>query len=312
MRAFFLTLLICFYSVLIAQETKLPLEIRGSHLFSHWKLNDTIDVRVFLETGFPRIVFSEKFAKEHLRGMVDMVEAPENSFITLWNNDGQKIKVTYLIKDSLILNGEKLKIDALVADVKNQKSWEGRDMVFPLCDLNGRIELNIKDKYMKILGRNELPPADCFTYDLMFDNRTRGLYMTTTMQIYDAFGGKEELKGNFLLDLGAGGSFFLNKNRTEVTEFVSRSDRMMLKDTTQFKQNPRTELSIIMPEQMKIDNIEIKESFIAAMKITSSNTSDNYVGIIGTPFFANFIVIFDFENTKFYLKPHSDKVKIVE
>ena len=312
MKLFFSILFVCLYNVLIAQETKLPLEMKGSHLFSQWKLDDTIDVKVFLETGFPRIVFSEKFAKEYLQGTTNMVEAPEDTFITLWNNDNQKIKVTYFINDSLIINGEKLKIDALVADVKNQKSWASRDMVFPLRDLKGKVELNIDEKYMKILDYTELLSTDFFEYDVMSDSRTRGLYMTTTMQIFDAFGEKEELKGNFLLDLGAAGAFFLNKNLSEVVEFVSLSDRMMLKDTTLFKQNPKTELSIIMPERIQVNNIEITGNFIAAMKIFASNASNNYVGIIGNSFFANFVIVFDFENNKFYIKPNSDRVKVIK
>lgn len=314
MKTFLLTFLLfsCAWNISTAQETKLPLEMKSGHLHSQWIINDTIETKVFLETGFPKIVISETFAKKHLQSLIKMVEAPENTYIALWNNDNQKYKVSYLINDSLIINGKKIKIDALVTDFSTQKSWVSCDIIFPLFDLSGQTELNIKEKYMKVNYKNEYAPTDFIVYDVQTDSRTKGLYITTTLRIYDTSGEKEELTGNFLLDLGAGNAFFLNKNQSKVSTFVTQSDRMHLKDTTQFKPNPKTELSIIMPNRIEFDNIEIKGHFIAAMKIFASNQSNSYIGMIGNPFFANFIVIFDFDNNKLYLKPNSDKVKIVE
>ena len=304
-----LLILVCFCVTLTAQETKLPLDMKGGHLYSQWTLNDTISTKVFLETGFPKIVISETFAKKHLSNLVRLVEAPENTYIVLWNN--QRYKVSYTINDSLVVNGKKLKIDALVTDVSTQTSWESCDMVFPLSDLNGKIEINIKEKYMKVMDKFEHLSTHFSAYDVKTDERIKGLYITTTLQCYDTSGEKEELTGNFLLDLGVGGAFFVNKNLSDVANFVTQSSRMILKDTTQFKPNPKTELSIIIPNRIQLGNIELKGSFIAAMKIFLSKASSNYVGMIGNPFFANFIVVFDFDDNKFYLKPNTDKAKII-
>lgn len=87
---------------------------------------------------------------------------------------------------------------------------------------------------------------------------------------------------------------------------------MVLKDTAKFKPNPRNELTIIMPDKIQLENITLKNFFIVAMKMFKSDKSSHYVGMIGNPFFANFIVIFDFKNNKVYMKPNSDIVEILE
>lgn len=314
MRTFFLILyfLITVWSISFAQEMKFPLERKNGKLLSQWTINNTIEAEVFLETGFPKIVISENFAKKHLYHLVKMTEAPVNTYIALWDSPNQRYKVSYQINDTLIVNGEKLKIDALVTDFAARKSWENCDIIFPLFDLSSKIELNIKENYMKINHESEFPSTGIIVYEAKRDNRTKGLYITTTLKIFDTYNKSEELSGNFLFDLGAGNTFFLNKNLSEVSTFVAQSDRMQLKDTTRFQPNHKAELSIIIPDRIIFDKIEIKETFIAAMKLFASNSSNKYVGVIGTSFFTHFIVIFDFDNNKLYLKPNSDNVKIFE
>ena len=314
MRIFFLILyfLITVWSISFAQEMKFPLERKNGKLLSQWTINNTIEAEVFLETGFPKIVISENFAKKHLYHLVKMTEAPVNTYIALWDSPNQRYKVSYHINDTLIVNGEKLKIDALVTDFAARKSWENCDIIFPLFDLSSKIELNIKENYMKINHESEFLSTGIIVYEAKRDNRTKGLYITTTLKIFDTYNKSEELSGNFLFDLGAGNTFFLNKNLSEVSTFVAQSDRMQLKDTTRFQPNHKAELSIIIPDRIIFDKIEIKETFIAAMKLFASNSSNKYVGVIGTSFFTHFIVIFDFDNNKLYLKPNSDNVKIFE
>jgi len=314
MRTFFLILyfLITVWSISFAQEMKFPLERKNGKLLSQWTINNTIEAEVFLETGFPKIVISENFAKKHLYHLVKMTEAPVNTYIALWDSPNQRYNVSYQINDTLIVNGEKLKIDALVTDFAARKSWENCDIIFPLFDLSSKIELNIKENYMKINHESEFLSTGIIVYEAKRDNRTKGLYITTTLKIFDTYNKSEELSGNFLFDLGAGNTFFLNKNLSEVSTFVAQSDRMQLKDTTRFQPNHKAELSIIIPDRIIFDKIEIKETFIAAMKLFASNSSNKYVGVIGTSFFTHFIVIFDFDNNKLYLKPNSDNVKIFE
>ncbi len=297
---------IFFANILTAQEQKLSLEINSGHLFSGWLLNDSINARVMLETGFPKIIINETFALKYLQEIIK--KAPDSTFIGLWSGN-KKTLVSYIIKDSLVINGQKLMIDALVADFSANNSWKDRDIIFPLGDLQGITELNIAEKYMTVNKNVKNLPSDYIEFNLQFDDDVKGLYLSSTLQIFDSLGTKETLTGNFLLDLGAPNAMFLNRNIKAVETFVNNADRMLLKDTTKFKPNPRTNLAIIMPEKIQLENISFTGEYIIAMKMFGRN-SDKYAGIIGNRFFAKFIVLFDFENNKIYLKPNSDKVEI--
>lgn len=133
--------------------------------------------------------------------------------------------------------------------------------------------------------------------------------MTSTITVYDSLKIEEKLVGNFLLDLGAPNAIYVNRDLVEVEEFMIRSDRMVVKDTSIFKQISYTKLAIIMPNEFKIDNMFCKGEFIVAMKMLGGN-SKKYSGIIGNRFFSNYIVAFDFINNKVYMKPNTDKNKI--
>lgn len=304
----FICLLVAALSA-VAQDIKLPLEIKRGHLSSVWTLDEGVETRVFLESAFPKIVFDETFVNEKLRPLgLHITEAPENVKIRLWG-DQEPHKVTYLIEDSLCMNGRKLAIDALVMDFSKKPSWSGYDMVFPVSDLEGRIELNIREAYMRVLDDTDISLKGFTAYEMSYSEDTKGLYFDATMTCYDAKGGKEELSGRFLFDLGSGSAFVVNKNRPEVTDFVERTRRMWL-DPSKYKPMPHLDLTVIRPEKIQVKNIEVEGSFVAAMKIASTANSDPYVGIIGNRFFEMVIILFDFENNKVYIKSNSSQVKV--
>ncbi len=299
-----LCFIFCHYKM-IAQEVKLSLEFKSGHLFSEWLLNDTIPTRVMLETGFPKVVINEKFVNKYLKGKVKMEKAPENTQIALWGRKGSN-KVSYFIKDTLVINGKEIMIDALVSDFSSNKSWKNRDIVFPLRDLPGITEVNIKDQYM-IIDRSLKYSSDYLEFNVEYDEGTKGLYLETSLNIFDSLQTKEILKGRFLLDLGAPNAIFLNRTNSKVENFVNQSDRMILKDTTRFKPNPRMNLSIIMPNKINIDKISLKGEYIVALNLFGKQ-SEKYIGIIGNHFFKNFTIIFDYERNKICLKPTTDNV----
>ncbi|HOD68199.1 MAG TPA: hypothetical protein PKI13_02115 [Bacteroidaceae bacterium] len=303
-----ISILICLRGILPAQEIRLPLEVQSGHLYSDWKLNNSIQTRVMLETGFPKIVISENYALTHLKGLAEFENASENTYISLWGQT-DKTRVSYLIRDTLQFSGMSLFVDALVADVSDMTSWKDLDMVVPLKDLPGITEINIGDRYMLIDIKPEELNEGYEVFKVEYDDNVKGLFLTSTLTVYDSLKTEEKLTGNFLLDLGAPNAVFVNRDLVEVEEFVMRSERMLLKDTTMFKPNPATKLAVIMPYEFRIANISCKEEFIVAMKMLGRN-SQKYSGIIGNRFFSHFAVAFDFINNNLYMKPKSDKVEI--
>lgn len=305
------TLLILSWSAVSAQEVKLPLDIKAGHLSSVWKINDSLDAKVFLETGFPKIIVNESFALKNLQNVVKMDKASETAYIALWGGKN-KFKVSYVIKDSLLINGKKEMFDAFVVDLSPIRAWKDFDVIYPLRDLSGAVEINIKDNHIVLDKDVNSLSSDFVEFNAKADNKTKGLYITTSLQVYDSLNVKEELKGDFLFDLGAANAVFVNRNLPEVEAFVSKSDRFILKDTTKFTPNKRTKLAILMPDKIQLANLVLKKNFIVAMKMYKCKTSSKYVGMIGNKFLENFIVIFDFTNNKIYMKQNSDKVEIRE
>jgi len=300
--------LLLVWTSLLGQEIKLPLEIKSGHLSSEWELNDSLKAKVFLETGFPKIVISQSFAQNRLSNL-QTEKASEDAKIALWGNQ-TKIKILYFIKDTVKVNGKQKIFDALVADFSTVKSWKDYDIIYPIRDLAGAIELNIRDSYMIVDKDLENLSSGFIKFKAKSDEKTKGLYINTSLIVYDTLNSKEELKGDFLLDLGAPNAIFINRNRPEVESFVARSDRFLLKDTTKFTPNRKIKLAIIMPNKLQVGSVSLKNNFIVAMKMYNSKNSSKYAGMIGNKFFRNFNMLFDFKNNDVYMKPNSEDIFI--
>jgi len=290
----------------------IPIEKQGGHLISLWTLNNDIKARVFLETGFPIIVFDESFVKKNSEALgIELTKPGKDQYVGTWGSK-DKHKVTYIIKDTISVNGIRIGIDAVVINAKNIKSWKGRDMIFPLRDLNRRVEINISEKYMRIIDDFENITDEYMAYGANSDSATKALYFNTTVKAFDKEGKYEKIEGNFQLDLGAANAVYINKNLDQSLDFITRSERMIMRDANKISGPKEMDLSVIMPDKIQIDNIELKENYIVAMKYAKSKRSDKYSGNIGNAFFSNLSVIFDFNNEKIYFKPISEKVKFID
>ncbi len=285
-----------------AQGMRSSLDVNTGHLFSEWTLGDGVQAKVMLESGFPKIVIDKSFATKYYAQLgIGLAEAPANTYVALWGG-AQKYPVTHTVDDSLAVNGVKLRLEALVVDFRdvNSPSWRSCDVVFPVADLGGAVEFNIKERYMRTLLDGYTLPQGFTSWNVERDKRTRGLCVAATLEVCDTSGRCEELTGDFLLDLGAGNALTLNKNRADVAEFTARCDRMLLKDTTRFHSNQATQLQIIVPFSSRLLGIETRGGFIPAMKLFHG--VDAYAGLVGPRFFENSAFIFDFDRNKLYVK----------
>lgn len=308
MKLFFYWLLF-FTSFLFSQETKFPIKLKSGHLYSDWIIDKSIKTKVFLETGFSKILIDKKFADKYLTNLVKKVEAEDNVFVSSWG-DANKYKVDFYIEGFLTVNGQNIKIDGIVMDFSLHESWRDCDMVFPLKDLNNAVEINIKENYMKIVMLTDSVLKEYYSLSVNSDNLTKGLSIIETIEVIDSNGNGEKLKGNFIFDLGAANAFYLNRNQPEVDLFIEKSQRMILKDTSRIGPNNINQLSVIIPNKINFGNLEISETYIVAMKMMVSKSANQYLGVIGNKFFENTSVIFDFNNNRIHLKPNSNLIKI--
>jgi hypothetical protein len=312
-KVFFKLFILSFLCRLIsfAQE-EIPVEIKRGHIYSQWTINESVKANVMLESGFSKIVFNEDFIKNNLGELnVTLIEASETARISFWG-ENRSYKVSYYVKDSLLINGRKQLVEAVVVNFSST-SHRHKDIIFPIADLNTRVELDIVNKYMKSIGRDTEVTDEFYRYPMKYDRFTKGLYFTTSLKVYDEFGNENKLTGDFLFDLGNPNAFFLNKNVPEVSQFILKTSDIHLKDTSMIQTTATKdrEITVLMPERIQFANIDMQDHYIPSMKFASSANSDRYSGCIGNRFFENFVVIFDFENQTMHLKPTSEKVKFI-
>lgn len=306
--ALILFMLSAFISVVNAQKTILPIKLNGQHLASEWQLNGQVPATVFLESGFPKVVMNAHYIWKNAEQLhLQITEAPANMKIALWGGK-HTFPVTHLIKDSLSINGMRIYTEALVVDFTPIKAWKNYDLIYPIIHLPGRIEINIQAQYLKIWSYNTPVPSDFKTFKTQYDPQTNGLAIHTQLRACDTLGKHETLRGKFLLDLGAANAFILNKNHPRVEKFVRQCDRMCIKDPKKINSKGKNDLSVIMPHHIQIDQFNLQNQFIAALRFRFSKNASKYLGSIGNGFFNTSIVQFDFSNKRFYLKPQSNTI----
>lgn len=271
------------------------------HLYSDWIFNG-VKGNVFLESAFPKVVFDESFIKKNNSSLkFDLKPAPDNMKIAFWGAK-KTHKVSYIFSDSVVINGNKLWIDALVVDlakVDNQK----RDIIFPIDLLNCGAEINIKKKYIKLFDPETYNTNNMTAYDISIDtSRRRRLYLIEG-EIY-ACSKKDTatLKGNFLLDLGAGNTISVNKNNDLTSSFLKQAYKTQSTTPHVVDAGNLTNVTVIMPDYLYFDKFLLPiHTFISAMTLQTYG-NDSFNAILGNHFFEHFIIAFDFVNNKFYLR----------
>jgi hypothetical protein len=120
------------------------------------------------------------------------------------------------------------------------------------------------------------------------------------LEIFDSCGIAEKLSGNLLLDLGAANAFYLYSNYPEVEQFLERSKRMKLDESSYKTSSSLKNINVLVPEIVHFQNVEIFENHIVSI---NSGRTENYFGIIGIRFLENFETTIDFSGNILILKP---------
>ena len=123
------------------------------------------------------------------------------------------------------------------------------------------------------------------------------------MEIFDSCGIAEKLSGNLLLDLGAANAFYLYSNYPEMEQFLERSKRMKLDESSYKTSSSLKNINVLVPEIVHFQNVEIFENHIVSIKLFNSGRTENYFGIIGIRFLENFETTIDFSGNILILKP---------
>ena len=294
----------------LAAQIKFPLEVKSGHLISTWQVAGSSNTRVFLELGFPTLVIDKHFADQHLAGQVTFKEPNQQNSIVLWAEQKQH-QIISLINDSIHVNGKKIFLNAVVADLSLIPEWKEYDMIFPIKELGQVIKINLQNLSLEVGGDITLDASSC-VWKMQPDSDTKGLFMYGKLEIFDSCGMAEKLSRNFLLDLGAANAFYLNSNHPEVEQFLERSKRMKLDESSYKTSSSLKNINVLVPEIVHFQNVEIFENHIVSIKLYNSGRTENYFGIIGIRFLENFETTIDFSGNILILKPITSVARIIK
>jgi hypothetical protein len=121
----------------------------------------------------------------------------------------------------------------------------------------------------------------------------------TTLTVYDSMQTKEEISGRFQIDLGCSNAFMLDLRKPEVNRFFNFSGRMLIKDSARIHNPGYTKVKALEAKQVCVSQIICTEDIYI---IGINGFASKELGYIGCRFFNKYIVIFDFERKKLYVK----------
>ena len=275
---------------------------KSNLIIAKFKINGSVTANAFIETGFQNPTFDKSFVlKNKAKLKLKLIATHKISCNYLMSNT-QNFAI-YQIKSNLKINDQNFSKGILVYDLR-KTGYMNADLAIPLIAMGDIIELNIAKGYVRKLDRTELESySKGFSAFEMEGGRYELFSLQSKLQIYDSLGRKEELTTKLILDTGCGNEFVLSTNYPLIRDFLKKSDRMLLKDSSRIVNSGYKELHVLMPTKVLFNQFELKNAPIIAVK-TFVN-SGNATGFIGVNFFKQFDIIFDYEKKIVYLK-HND------
>lgn len=288
------------------QYPKLSLREVNKRFVSDWNVNG-VDAVVFLETGFMKVILMENFV-EHNNSKLNLTLIKQPSNRASYNNMfyGGKLNIPYTIQDTLILNGKRQYLDALIGYTPQAQPFY--DIVYPPNLISDVQEFNFKDGYLQELDSLPVLGNDFLSSKFIYWHRRPVVELELV-----CISGKDtaSISGYFIIDSGSANGIVLNKEHSGVGEFISNLQSSVLDQSKIKDDKGLANVTALSPHKIKIGVVEIDLPYISAISMHLKEKDRNaIVGILGCPIFKNFHVFADWKNQIIYYKPTSDKVSI--
>ncbi|MEM1121977.1 MAG: hypothetical protein AAGJ18_16110 [Bacteroidota bacterium] len=140
-----------------------------------------------------------------------------------------------------------------------------------------------------------------FAFEASNDDRIKGMSINSTIYVSDANDTTNPISGNFLIDLGGANALYLNLNQKKVKDFVEKFEHIVL-DPASYASNSSIDMKVLAPQKIKMENLEVANDYIIALKIEKYGEADLYTGMIGIDFLERYEFIFDYHHQKMYFK----------
>lgn len=279
-----------------AQRT-FPLVRDGGHLYAETLLQDSIPVRVMLESGIPFTLIDSALVWSH----PDCFEPRKlDRPVRFRMAAGADYTASYKLAPGLSVGGSRCLNDVFVVDLDRHKG----DLLYPLntfttdsAALPGMFGLDIRRGELRMLAETELPESGgaWTAYDMTRDERMGMYRVAGPLTLVDDRGGRTSRPMELVVDLGNATLLALFAYKPEVKEFVSES-RIRVQDATT---SGGQSLRVLMPSAtLFLDAYSFAGQPVLLLEKPMRLPGD---GFLGLPFFERFSLIFDFRHARLWV-----------
>ena len=272
------------------------------HLYFNIVLRDSIPTRVIFDTGNTNLLIDSAFYGKHFAHLGKMQKA-------MARGAGSGSQTSYIDMSGWSYKVGEHHATERMAVVMNLRKILGYDVdgMFGMAFVQGRkVEFNYEEQYMRILTQEE-SPVEGYTRikcSWLDDKQTRML-LPMDVKIDD----NTSLKGNFLVDMGAGDAISMTSSTAEKMKLKQKltNTRKKIYDTGGVG-GSRTDYLFKAKEVsiagIKLENVNATYSGNAQGSMADSR----YDGIIGNALLEHFDVVFDFPACEIWLRPNGNNM----
>ena len=270
---------------------------QSGHYAFHTLLNDRVLSSVMIESGIHAALIDSAFIHKHQHEL-GLTIRPNNMNKEI-NLGGTVYRITHRAKGPLkmsvcVYEGELL----VLAHYRDET-----EVTIPIQRLHQKndwgsriVMLDIKNKHMRMLTREELRRWDCPRHKINRRSYMRMPAINTTIAIKTS-DSTLSLKGNFTIDLGNPMPLYLREQSLGVQQLLDGNKAINL--TAGYNQRGEVVAQAFKPLSSEILGHTFTQPTICVTDKLQRFTTD---GLIGLPLFTEHAVAFDFDNDYLYIQ----------
>lgn len=304
--------------VFIYPKDSYKFHFNGRHIIVQGIIGDSVEISLLFDTGAQTAIFDSTFISKNQDQLGFNLRETRQKSIT----PGGDIKFTSKINSefNMLVLGDTFNIRKGFIDVADlAKTGLNVDALFPAywSFSNKSVLMDLKHEYFLFLSEDTLDSIKSeFSVFPLIGNQVTYFRIPANLDISVA---NEEMNinGELMLDLGAPGFLYL-QNSKEVLYDKSKPhvpidipENIHLHRVLRYTLNrmdTMTEKFFVADQIRMFDSLTFNNEHITVF--SKFRISPEQVGILGNEFFRKFVVIFDFKNSLFYLKPNEEYKKI--
>lgn len=291
-------------TVTILPKDAYPFQFDGRHIIIQAKMNDSVAISLFLDTGVQEPDFDSSFIAEN-RDQLGIKTKPFRGFLA---SPSGLLKITQRITGSIKLNAfsENKEFHGTLMIADSIRSSLGADAIFPayLFFEDKIVLIDLKNQYLRILSQDTL--NDLKRHFVSFPlNGNQYSFFTVSSKIWiDKLAGHPvNLDGEMEIDIGAPGFLYLFKCQKYVSAVLPPDIKTHKIKTLAFNMKDTVFSEAIIADQLRLSDTWSFRNAKITLVDQFVNLDPAQIGLLGNDFLRKFIVIIDYRNKQLYLRP---------